>query len=616
MAFSSGAHVVLTPAGPCGTMVHSMVIESRCSGTPPTRSETPAERAERVRREAEVIAKAEADIDAGLGIEDDELEEWLDALDRDEGRPAPLAAGPASARPLGPGMALSGWWSLAGTMWLGQADGMTPASATYPGQGLCGLRGGGWSGDRIIPTPADQHGFVGFGHQWKSVCGWMVLASRRRQRSATVAWSASSVAKCGVDHRLVDQRPKMLGRLQLRSVGRRNTRRSPRGRPNVRAMPAGIVEHQDHGASGPRRSAGRRRRAGPRRRPSTGRARYHPSRRWSAGRRRPRAATGSGGGRGRSAAGRPAPRPGAGSASGRGGAGPRPRPRWTARMCRLGLRDGRFDPPLKVACSAGSPPAHAAAAAPGWTSRSAAALPSRAADAPAPSRDAAPSRRPLGPLHTTRPRAASVPARTRRTAHLRSAAWRCDHSAAAGRRAPSGRRRCSAPQFFPPARHEGQHLGDLDEGPPLRQQPDRLVVPRLRGIPCRPVSCFQLLEGQMLDDPRHDAAPEPWSTSLPPPRPPLESAKPPRQSAGGGIRRLHRVLPPPGAVCFGTAQVVLGSSSIGALPAFRPVAAALASWRRASRARSCRRLAGDLHARRLVARLPMNQAGMQRRVAQ
>jgi hypothetical protein len=48
----------------------------------------------------------------------------------------------------------------------------------------------------LIPTPADQHGFVGLGHQWKSVCGWMVLASRRRQRSATVALSASSVAKC------------------------------------------------------------------------------------------------------------------------------------------------------------------------------------------------------------------------------------------------------------------------------------------------------------------------------------------------------------------------------------------------------------------------------------
>src|SRR3712207_7813914 len=50
--------------------------------------------------------------------------------------------------------------------------------------------------DQVIPTPADQHGLVGLGHQWTSVCGWMVLASRRRQRSATVALSASSVAKC------------------------------------------------------------------------------------------------------------------------------------------------------------------------------------------------------------------------------------------------------------------------------------------------------------------------------------------------------------------------------------------------------------------------------------
>ena len=48
----------------------------------------------------------------------------------------------------------------------------------------------------VIPTPADQLGWFGLGHQWKSVCGWMVLASRRRQRSATVALSASSVAKC------------------------------------------------------------------------------------------------------------------------------------------------------------------------------------------------------------------------------------------------------------------------------------------------------------------------------------------------------------------------------------------------------------------------------------
>jgi len=38
-------------------------------------------RAERVRREVELIAKAHADIDAGLGISDDELEALLDELD-------------------------------------------------------------------------------------------------------------------------------------------------------------------------------------------------------------------------------------------------------------------------------------------------------------------------------------------------------------------------------------------------------------------------------------------------------------------------------------------------------------------------------------------------------
>ena len=55
-------------------------------------------------------------------------------------RPGPLtsttASAKASLRALARrwlDLALSGWWSLAGTMWLGQADGMTPASATYPG---------------------------------------------------------------------------------------------------------------------------------------------------------------------------------------------------------------------------------------------------------------------------------------------------------------------------------------------------------------------------------------------------------------------------------------------------------------------------------------------------
>src|SRR3712207_6722943 len=52
------------------------------------------------------------------------------------------------------------------------------------------------SEEEVIPTPADQLGWFGLGHQGKSVCGLMVAASSRRQRSATAAGSASSVAKC------------------------------------------------------------------------------------------------------------------------------------------------------------------------------------------------------------------------------------------------------------------------------------------------------------------------------------------------------------------------------------------------------------------------------------
>ncbi len=44
--------------------------------------ETTGERGRRIEREAEILAKAERDIDAGLWIEDDEMEEWLAQLDR------------------------------------------------------------------------------------------------------------------------------------------------------------------------------------------------------------------------------------------------------------------------------------------------------------------------------------------------------------------------------------------------------------------------------------------------------------------------------------------------------------------------------------------------------
>jgi hypothetical protein len=55
--------------------------------------EKAAERARRIKREAEILAQAERDIDAGLGIEDDEMEAWLDEIDRtkpiDEPSPEP-----------------------------------------------------------------------------------------------------------------------------------------------------------------------------------------------------------------------------------------------------------------------------------------------------------------------------------------------------------------------------------------------------------------------------------------------------------------------------------------------------------------------------------------------
>ncbi len=53
--------------------------------------ETPAERAARIGREADTIAKAHADIESGLGIEDDALEAWFDQLDQDDTPPPPAA---------------------------------------------------------------------------------------------------------------------------------------------------------------------------------------------------------------------------------------------------------------------------------------------------------------------------------------------------------------------------------------------------------------------------------------------------------------------------------------------------------------------------------------------
>ena len=55
--------------------------------------ETEAERRLRVAREMEIVARAEAAIDAGLGIDGDDLEAWLLALDEDENAPIPPPRG-------------------------------------------------------------------------------------------------------------------------------------------------------------------------------------------------------------------------------------------------------------------------------------------------------------------------------------------------------------------------------------------------------------------------------------------------------------------------------------------------------------------------------------------
>ena len=129
------------------------------------------------------------------------------------------------------------------------------------------------------------------------------------------------------------RRPEMLGRLQLRAIGRQEDEADPvRDGQAPWSVPAGIVEHEDDAALSSSTGLARRRRAVRRRRASRGRrSGPRPSRRWSAARRRSRAAIGSDGARARPAAGRRGPRPGGGSASGRGGARPPPRPRPAAR---------------------------------------------------------------------------------------------------------------------------------------------------------------------------------------------------------------------------------------------------------------------------------------------
>lgn len=60
---------------------------------PARRPEAEADRRARIEREEAIIARAEADLDAGLGIEDDDVEAWLDALDHDPDVPLPSPRG-------------------------------------------------------------------------------------------------------------------------------------------------------------------------------------------------------------------------------------------------------------------------------------------------------------------------------------------------------------------------------------------------------------------------------------------------------------------------------------------------------------------------------------------
>lgn len=76
-------------------MADTMDIQS---GFQPHRPEIATEREARILREEAVIAKAEADIDAGLGIEFEEAEAWLAGLDDNPDAPPPFPRGQPAVR--------------------------------------------------------------------------------------------------------------------------------------------------------------------------------------------------------------------------------------------------------------------------------------------------------------------------------------------------------------------------------------------------------------------------------------------------------------------------------------------------------------------------------------
>jgi hypothetical protein len=88
------------PLGATGRIAYldSMAVLDSVPGIP-ERRETEVERHARVWRERALVAQAEADIDAGLGVEWAEVEAWLHQLDRDENASPPEPRRPDTRRP-------------------------------------------------------------------------------------------------------------------------------------------------------------------------------------------------------------------------------------------------------------------------------------------------------------------------------------------------------------------------------------------------------------------------------------------------------------------------------------------------------------------------------------
>lgn len=71
------------------TMWYEIAMAADLEPNAVLQTETAAQRDAHVLREAELIARAHAELNAGLGIHDDDFEAWLDALERDDSTELP-----------------------------------------------------------------------------------------------------------------------------------------------------------------------------------------------------------------------------------------------------------------------------------------------------------------------------------------------------------------------------------------------------------------------------------------------------------------------------------------------------------------------------------------------